>query len=85
MAYRIVKETFKYGKIQYRVETDKGWFGLRKHLNKWKTVIVRDSYYGSYNAIYNSLEEAEKFIEQETDYITSTEIVATYQDVKDFI
>lgn len=85
MAYRIVKETFKYGTIQYRVETDKGWFGLRKHLNKWKTVIVHDSYYGSYNAIYKSLEEAEKFIEQETDYITSTEIVATYQDVKDFM
>lgn len=78
MAYRIVKETYKYGEIKYRVETNKGWFGLRKRLNKWKTVIIRDSYYGSYYAIYNSLEDAEKFIEQETDYIISEEIVATY-------
>lgn len=79
MAYRIVKETYKYGEIKYRVETDKDWFGLRKRFNKWKIVRIHDSYYGSYNAIYNSLEEAEKFVEQETDYITSTEIVATYQ------
>lgn len=79
MAYRIVKETYKYGEIKYRVETDKGWFGLRKRFNRWKIVRIHDSYYGSYDAIYNSLEEAEKFVEQETDYITSTEIVATYQ------
>lgn len=79
MAYRIVKETFKYGGIKYRVETDKGWFGLRKRLNRWKTVIIHDSYYGSCYAIYNSLEDAEKFIEQETDYITSEKIVAIYQ------
>lgn len=78
MAYRIVKETFKYGKIQYRVETDKGWFGLRRRLNKWKSVKIHDSYYGSYYAIYDTLEEAEKFIEQESDYIVSSEIVATY-------
>lgn len=79
MAYRIVKETYKYGEIKYRVETDKGWFGLRTRFNRWKIVRIHDSYYGSYDAIYNSLEEAEKFVEQETDYITSTEIVATYQ------
>lgn len=78
MAYRIVKETFKYGKIQYRVETDKGWFGFRRRLNKWKTAVIHDSYYGSYYAIYDTLEEAEKFIEQESDYIASSEIVATY-------
>lgn len=79
MAYRIVKETYKYGKIKYRVETNKGWFGLRKRFNKWKTVLIHDWCYGHYGAIYDSLEEAEKFIEQETDYIASEEIVATYQ------
>lgn len=78
MAYRIVKETYKYGKIEYRVETDKGWFGLRKRLNKWKTVIIHDSYYGSYEAIYNSLEDAEKFIETEIDHITESETIAVY-------
>lgn len=79
MAYRIVKEKFKHGKIRYRVETDKGWFGLRKRLNKWKTVVDHDWFYSSYyDAVYDSLEEAEKFIETKTDYVVTTETVAVY-------
>lgn len=78
MAYRIVKETYKYDDTKYRVETNNGCFGLRKRFDKWKTVVVHDSYYGNYCAVFTSLKEAEEFIEEKLDHITSTQIIAVY-------
>ena len=78
MAYRIVKETLKYGGAQYRVETNNGLFGLRKRFNKWKTVTTWEVDYGRCEAIYHSLTDAELFVEDLVDHVVESEVIKLY-------
>lgn len=81
MAYRIVKEYLKYSRAKYRVETNDGLIGLRKKLGLWKickTEVVESYGVFTVDAVFNSLEEAEKFVETKTDHVVTTEIVAVY-------
>lgn len=78
MAYRIVQEKWKYGSYKYRVEHNNGLFGLRKLFGWWKTCKKGMSYYYE-PAVFDRLVDAEQFIEWETNYITETNIMATYK------
>jgi hypothetical protein len=77
MAYRIVQEKWKYGSYKYRVEHNNGLFGLRKLFGWWKTCKKGMSHYYE-PAVFDRLVDAEQFIEDETNYITETNIMATY-------
>lgn len=79
MAKRIIKETYKYGKVVYRVETNDGLFGLRKKYNWWKTCKYTYDKTTQY-AVFNTLENAEKFIEDTSDYTIERITVAIYED-----
>lgn len=65
---RIVEETLKDGKIRYRVESNRIFFGLIPC--KWHTCTVHYSneycYDISCNAVFDTLKEAEIFADIET-------------------
>lgn len=74
---RIVKETLKDGKVQYRVETNRRLFGLIK--SKWHTdttPVGMDEYITEIGAIFNTLEEAQRFCGIDPNPIISREIVS---------
>lgn len=78
MAKRIVKETLANGKCNYRVETNDGLFGLRKRFGWWKTCeipIPNDTYC---LAVFDSLTDAENYIDSLSEYVVSKEVIATY-------
>ena len=77
MAYRIVQEKYKNGFYKYRVETNNGLFGLRKKYGWWKTCRV-PWYETTIPAVFDSLKQAESYIEEETNEIIQSEIIATY-------
>lgn len=77
MAYRIVQEKYKNGVYKYRVETNNGLFGLRKKYGWWKTCQI--PHYITINpAVFDTLEQAENYIEDKTNGIIQSEIIATY-------
>ena len=79
MSKRIIQETSKYGKVAYRVETNEGLFGLRKKYNWWKTCKYIFDETTQY-AVFNTLEKAEKFIEDTSDCIIERRTVAIYEE-----
>lgn len=73
---RIVKETFKDGKVQYRVETDRCFFGLIKcgwHTDT--TPVGMDEYITEIGAIFNTLEEAQKFCGIDPNPVVNREVI----------
>lgn len=78
---RIVKETLKNGKIQYRVQKNTRLWGLIK--TKWHTCLV-EHYFGISDVIYcgavfNTLEEAQKYCGIKLNPIVKSEIIETIQ------
>lgn len=62
----------------YRVETNDGLFGLRKKFGRWKT--CRIPYYETTKpAVFDTLSQAENYIEEKLDKIVSRDVVATYK------
>lgn len=73
---RIVKETLKSGKVQYRVEKNTTFFGLIPC--EWYTCTVTIPFgFGevSCEAVFNTLEEAQKFCGVNPNPIVNREII----------
>ena len=73
---RIVKETLKSGKVQYRVEKNTTFFGLIPC--EWHTCTVTIPFgFGevSCEAVFNTLEEAQKFCGVNPNPIVNREII----------
>ena len=77
--YRIVKDTYKDGSVKYRVQTDRfffGWFRsktwrdceIHKDTSDYMTVL-------RFPAVFNTIEEAERFCGMELNPIVNTESV----------
>lgn len=77
MAKRIVKETRKDGTVQYRVETNKNFFGFRTKWHTCKYTTRYNQYEAVVDAIFNSLEHAEEYCGIDLNPIISKEIVKT--------
>ena len=74
---RIVKETLKSGKVQYRVEKNTTFFGLIPC--EWHTCMVTIPFgFGevSCEAVFNTLEEAQEFYGIHTDPVIDKEVVS---------
>lgn len=76
---RIVKETLKNGEIQYRVETNRMFFGLIPC--EWYTcltwyVTAKYCEYVPCDAIFNTLREAQIFCGIDPNSVVHTEIIA---------
>lgn len=74
---RIVKEIKKDGSIQYRVESNKRFFGLFNS-KKWHTcTITCYSNYGELvlEAVFDSIEEAEIFCGLSTNPVVKSEVI----------
>ena len=73
---RIVKETLKSGKVQYRVEKNTTFFGLIPC--EWHTCTVTIPFgFGevSCEAVFNTLEEAQKFCGVDSNPVINREII----------
>ena len=73
---RIVKETRRSGKVQYRVEKNTMFFGLIPC--EWHTCIMTipfDCGEVSCEAIFDTLEEAQRFYGINTDPVISKEVI----------
>ncbi len=77
MAKRIIKETCKDGTVQYRVETNKNFFGFRTKWHTCKYTVGYNQYEATVDAIFNSLEDAEKYCGIDPNPIINREIVRT--------
>lgn len=74
---RIVKETLKSGKVQYRVEKNTTFFGLIPC--EWHTCTVTIPFgFGevSCEAVFNTLEEAQKFCGVDPNPVVNREVVS---------
>lgn len=84
MAHRIVKETYKSGKTRYVVQTNDGWFGLKKKLDIWSTEKYH-IFFERYDAIFGSLEDAKTFCSDMyfnyDDLDKNSEVIATYGEI----
>jgi hypothetical protein len=77
MAKRIIEETTSSGNVRFRVETNDGWFGLRKRWNIWVTCSYtwEDN---TYDAIFQSLSEAERYCIDSDDKVVERKTVRVY-------
>lgn len=77
--YRTVKDTYKDGSVKYRVQTDRfffGWFRSKtwrdceiyKDISDYMTVL-------RFPAVFNTIEETERFCGMESNPIVNTESV----------
>ena len=74
---RIVKETLKSGKVQYRVEKNTTFFGLIPC--KWHTCMVTIPFgFGEIpcEAVFNTLEEAQEFYGIDTNPVVNREVIS---------
>lgn len=74
---RIVKETLKSGKVQYRVEKNTMFFGLIPC--EWHTCTITFPYgFGdvTLEAVFNTLEEAQEFYGINTDPVIDKEVIS---------
>ena len=74
---RMVKETLKSGKVQYRVEKNTMFFGLIPC--KWYTCMVTIPFgFGevSCEAVFNTLGEAQQFYGIDTDPVVNREVIS---------
>jgi hypothetical protein len=78
MAKRIIEETTSSGNVRFRVETNDGLFGLRKRLNIWVTCSYtwEDN---TYDAIFQSLSEAERYCIDSDDNVVERRTVRVYE------
>lgn len=77
--YRIVKDTYKDGSVKYRVQTDRFFFGWFRSKTWRDCEIYKDiSDYMSvlrFPAVFNTIEEAERFCGMKSNPIVNTETV----------
>ena len=71
--YRTVKDTYKDGSVKYRVQTDRfffGWFRSKtwRDCSDYMSVL-------RFPAVFNTIEEAERFCGMESNPIVNTETV----------
>lgn len=74
---RIVKETLKSGKVQYRVEKNTMFFGLIPC--EWHTCMVTIPFgFGevSCEAVFETLEEAQQFYGIDTNPVVNREVIS---------
>lgn len=80
MAKRIVEETLENGKTQFKVETNRNFFGFKTKWHVCTTTI--STVYGDsvYKAIFPTLEEAQSYIGVEL--VSKKKVVFDTSDVK---
>ena len=81
MGHRIVKEVLSNNVERYIVQTNDGWFGIKKLFNIWTSETFEYKIY-TFDAIFYTLEEAEKFCNDIYDIknadIVDSEIIKYY-------
>ena len=83
MGHRIVKEKLSHNRERFVVQTNNGLFGLKRLLNIWTTeTFVYDL--NTFEAIFNSYEEAEEFCNDiykySDDKVLKSDVVKVYDD-----